>query len=178
VVGPSLVLVGVALVLASAVATFSSGQRWWWKPDVAVPRDGASHTVTLDRPGAPYGVWGDRSLADPTCSLTTVDGTELAQVHVPVGERVHLDEPWVAEPEASATFTAPAGGVVVATCDDVDATPVQSLHLAPMRSRLHYSVMQYGGVLGGLGLLVGGVALAVVRSVRGRRRERAADLSR
>ena len=81
-----------------------------------------------------------------------------------------LDEPWVAEPEASATFTAPADGVVVATCDDVDSSPVSELHLAPMHPRLYYDAMQYGVPLLGLLLVCGGIALAIVTAVRRRPR--------
>ncbi|WP_168218640.1 hypothetical protein [Nocardioides eburneiflavus] len=74
--------------------------------------------------------------------------------------------PWVAVPEASSTFTAPADGVVVVTCADVDATPVQELHLAPMHPRIYYDAIQYGLPLLGLLLLVGGGALAVITAIR------------
>lgn len=78
------------------------------------------------------------------------------------------EESWVGVPEASSTFTAPADGVVVATCVAVDATPVQELHLAPIHPRIYYEAIQYGLPLLGLLLLVAGVALAVVSAIRRR----------
>lgn len=88
---------------------------------------------------------------------------------MPPAERVALDEPWIAEPEASATFTAPADCVVVATCDG-DSSPVSELHLAPMHPRLHYDAMQYGVPFLGLHLVCDGIALAIVTAVSRRPR--------
>ena len=95
-----------------------------------------------------------------------LNGAPIEVTSVPRGERVFLEEPWVAAPEASSTFTVPADGVVVATCDAVDATPVQELHLAPMHPRIYYDAMQYGIPLLGLLLILGSIALAVVTAVR------------
>jgi hypothetical protein len=60
--------------------------------------------------------------------------------------------------------------VVVVTGDAVDATPVQELHLAPLRPRMYYDAIQYGLPLMGLLLLVGGIVLAVVTAIRRRAR--------
>jgi hypothetical protein len=166
----AMVLGGLGLVLAAFVATFSVGQQWWWEPEVAVPRDGGTHRVSLEDPGEPYAIWGDRSLVDPVCTLTGDDRVPIEVAPVPSGERVVLDEPWAAEPEASSTFTAPADGVVVATCDAVYATPVQELHLAPMHPRIYYDAMQYGPFYLGLLLVFGGIAVAVVTAIRPRTR--------
>lgn len=160
------VVVGVGLVLASLALTALTGQRWWWEPDVAVPRDGAPHRVEVEAAGEPYAIWSDQSLIDPVCTLAGDDGARIEVTPVPREERVFLEEPWVAVPEASSTFTAPADGVVVATCDAIDATPVQELHLAPMHPRTYYDAMQYGIPLLGVLLIVGGIALAVVTAVR------------
>lgn len=161
-----MVVVGVALVLATLVLIAFVGQRWWWEPEVAVPRDGAGHQVSVEGGGEPYAIWSDRSLIDPVCTLAGGDGAPVEVAAVPADERVFLDEPWVAEPEASTTFTAPADGVVVATCDAADATPVQVLHLAPMHPRIYYVAMQWGPIIAGLLLVLGGIALAVVTAVR------------
>lgn len=56
--------------------------------------------------------------------------------------------------------------MVVATCADVDATPVQELHLAPIHPRIYYDAIQYGIPALGLLLLVGGVARAVITVIR------------
>lgn len=158
-------VVGVGLVLASLALTAFTGQRWWWEPDVAVPRDGAPHRVEVEAAGEPYAIWSDESLIDPVCTLTRDDGAPIEVTPVPQEERVVLAEPWVAVPGASSTFTGPADGVVVATCDEIDATPLQELHLAPMHPRTYYDAMQYGIPLLGVLLIVGG-ALAVVTAVR------------
>lgn len=162
----TMVVVGLALVIATLAVTSFVGQRWWWEPEVAVPRDGAAHRVSVEGAGEAYAIWGDRSLIDPVCTLTGDDGAPIEVIPVPRDERVFLEEPWVAEPEASSTFTAPADGVVVATCADVDATPVQELHLAPIHPRIYYDAIQYGPLLLGLLLLVGGIGLAVVTAIR------------
>jgi hypothetical protein len=161
-----MVVVGFGLVLAVLGATVFVGQRWWWEPDVAVPRDGGAHRVEVEGAGEPYAIWSERSLSDPGCTLAGDDGAPIGVTPVPSDERVFLDEPWIAEPEASSTFTAPADGVVVATCEAVDATPVQVLHLAPMHPRIYYHAMQYGLPLLGLLIFLGGIALAVVTAIR------------
>lgn len=161
-----MVVVGLALVLATLAVTLSVGQRWWWEPEVAVPRDGAVHRVSVEGAGEAHAIWSDRSLIDPVCTLTGDDGASIDLTPVPPAERVVLDEPWITEPQASSTFTAPADGVVVATCDAVDATPVQELHLAPIHPRIYYDAIQYGPLLLGLLLVVGGIALAVVTAIR------------
>lgn len=125
----------------------SPGQRRWWAPDVAVPRHAGTQGAEVERAGSP---------ARSPIELTLV----------PREERVVLAEPWVAVPGASSTFTAPADGVVVASCDAIDATPLQELHLAPMHPRTYYDAMQYGIPLLGVLLIVGGIALAVVTAVR------------
>jgi len=163
-------VVGVGLLLASLVVTMVVGQRWWWEPEVAVPRDGVGHRVSVEGGGEPYAIWGDWSLPDPVCTLTGGDGAPIELTAVPAEERVVLDEPWVAEPYTSATFTAPADGVVVATCDPADATPVQVLHLAPMHPRIYYDAMQLGVPLLGLLLVLGSIVLAVVTAIRRPRR--------
>lgn len=165
-----MVVAGVVLVVGTLVVTAFVGQRLWWEPEVAVPRDGSAHRVSIDGGGEAYAIWSDRSLVDPVCALTDADGLLVEIALVPPAERVALDEPWVAEPEASSTFTAPADGVVVATCDDVDSSPVSELHLAPMHPHLYYDAMQYGVPLLGLLLVCGGIALAIVTAVRRRPR--------
>ncbi len=163
-------VVGVGLVLASLALTAFTGQRWWWEPDVAVPRDGAPHRVEVEGAGEPYAIWSDESLIDPVCTLARDDGAPIELIPVPQEERVVLAEPWVAVPGASSTFTAPADGVVVATCDPADATPVQYLSLAPMHPRTYYDAMQYGIPLLGLLLVLGSIVLAVVTAIRRPRR--------
>ena len=165
----AMAVAGVVLVLGSLVVTALAGQRWWWEPEVAVPRDGAADRVSVDGSNELHAIWSDRSLLiDPVCALTGSDDAPVEVAQVPPSERVSLDEPWVAEPEASWAFTAPADGVVVATCDDVDSTPVSTLHLAPMHPRLYCDAMQYGAPLLGLLLGCGGVAVAVVTAIRRR----------
>jgi hypothetical protein len=133
---------------------------------VAVARDGAAHRVQVEGAGESYAIWSDQSLIDPVCTLTGDDGGSVETTPVPRDERVFLEEPWVGVPEASSIFTAPGDGVVVVTCDAVDARPVQELHLAPLHPRIYYDAMQYGIPLLGLLLLLGGIALAVVTSIR------------
>jgi hypothetical protein len=105
--------------------------QWWWEPEVGVARDGGTHRVEVEGVGEPYAIWSDQSLIDPVCTLTGDDGAPIGTTPVPRDERVFLEEPWVAVPEASSTFTAPADGVVVATCDAVDVTPVQGCTWRP-----------------------------------------------
>jgi hypothetical protein len=159
---------GLGVVLVCLALTVSMGQRWWWEPEVAVPRDGGAHRVEVAGAGQPYATWSDQSLIDPVCTLSRDDGAPIEATPVPRDERVFLEEPWVGVPEASSTFIAPADGVVVATCVAVDATPVQELHLAPIHPRIYYEAIQYGLPLLGLLLLVAGVALAVVSAIRRR----------
>jgi hypothetical protein len=159
------VVVGLGLLLASVILPLFLGQ-WWWEPEVGVARDGGTHRVEVEGVGEPYAIWSDQSLIDPVCTLTGDDGAPIGTTPVPRDERVFLEEPWVAVPEASSTFTAPADGVVVATCDAVDVTPVQELHLAPLHPRIYYDAIQYGLPLLGLLLILGGIALAVVTAIR------------
>lgn len=147
---------------------------WWFEPDVVVPRDGQSHAVTLDDGGSDYAIWSDRSLVDPICGLSGPDGTDVALWEVPRTERIYLDEPWVAEPEASFVFTSPADGAMTVTCDPVDATPVQTLELGPVHPKAFYVLVQGGLLVVGPLLLIAGLLLAAITARHSSRAEQPA----
>lgn len=108
---------------------------WWWAgEESSVPRDGRSHVVTIDQPSGDYVIWSDRSLVDPTCSISDQRGGDVALHRVPPDQRLYVGMLAVAEPEASFRFTVPASDTLTITCDEVDATPVQTLGIGPAPS--------------------------------------------
>lgn len=148
------VVAGVAWVAASLVHG-----AWWWDPEASVPRDGRIHTLTLAEPGARHAVWGDTITSDPVCTMTGSDGSAVPVRVLAADEQVLLDEPWAAEPIATASFTAPQDGVVVVTCDALAAEPMQTAGIARLHDPVVYAAGQYGVPLLGLGGLLGILAL-------------------
>lgn len=144
------VVAGVAWVAASLVHG-----AWWWDPEASVPRDGRTHTLTLAEPGARHAVWGDTATSDPACTMTGSDGNAVPVQVIAADDRILLDEPWAAEPIATASFTPPPDGVVVVTCDALAAEPVQTAGIARLHDPVVYAAGQYGVPLLGLGGLLG-----------------------